>query len=232
MKKKITIFAITPARGNSKGIKNKNLKKINNRSLLQICFDVAKKIKSINEIVLSSDSDKIIKKALSIGYKVYFKRPNHLSGHKVGDMPVIKHALTHIENKIKKKIDYMVMLQLTSPLRKAHHIKRCIKKIIDNKLDAVWSISKVDKKYHPDKQMILIKDRIKFFSKNGKNIVARQQLNHTYIRNGAVYVFSRKAILNENILPKKSGYIIINEEMISIDSKKDLKKVERIAKSN
>jgi CMP-N-acetylneuraminic acid synthetase len=179
-------------------------------------------------MVISSDSDKIIKKAKSIGYKVYFKRPKKLSGDKIGDMPVLKHALVQIEKNIKKKIDYLVMLQLTSPLRKSQHINKCIKKITDNNLDSVWTVSKVEKKFHPDKQLVLSKNKINFFTKNGKNVVARQQLKNTYYRNGAVYVFSRKAVLDEKILPKKSGYIITEGELISIDTKEDLKKAEQI----
>jgi CMP-N,N'-diacetyllegionaminic acid synthase len=227
MKKKI-IYAITPARGNSKGIKNKNLKSIKNKSLLKICFDVAKKIKLIDEIVISSDSNKIIQKAKSIGYKAYFKRPKKLSGDKVADMPVIKHALIEIEKIIKKKIDYVVMLQVTSPLRSSEHIKKCIKKIIDKKLDSVWTVSQIDKKYHADKQLTINKGQLNFFSNNGQNIIARQQLKNTYYRNGAAYVFSRKAVLKKEILPKKSGYIIIKDKMISIDTKQDLIKVKKI----
>jgi CMP-N-acetylneuraminic acid synthetase len=231
MKKKV-IFAITPARGNSKGIKNKNLKSIKKKSLLKLCFDVAKKTKLIDEIVISSDSNKIIKKAKSIGYKIYFKRPKYLSGDRVSDMSVLKHALIEIEKKIEKKIDYIVMLQITSPLRKSKYIRECIKKILNERLDSVWTVSKVDKKYHPDKQLTIINNKIKFFSKNGKKIIARQQLKNTFIRNGAVYVFSRKAILKGKILPKNSSYVIIKDEMISIDTKQDLKRVETIIGSS
>ena len=143
-------------------------------------------------------------------------------------MPVIKHALRTIEKKIKKKIDYIVMLQVTSPLRKPSHVKKCIEKIINYNLDAVWTITEVDKKYHPDKQLIPFKNKIKFFSKNGNKIVARQQLNKTYYRNGAAYVFSRNAVLKEEILPKKSGYIIVKDKLISIDTIQDLNKVKKI----
>jgi len=227
MKKK-TIYAIVPARGNSKGIKNKNLKSIKNRSLLKLCFDSAKKIKLISEIVISSDSEKIIKAAKLIGYKVYFKRPKKLAGDRIADIPVLKHALKNIEKKIKKKIDYIVMLQVTCPLRNSNHIIKCIKKIVSKKLDSVWAISEVNKKYHPDKQLVLSKNRIKYFSKKGKKIIARQQLKTTYYRNGAVYVFSRKAILREEFLPNNSGYIIIKEKLISIDTNEDINEVEKL----
>jgi CMP-N-acetylneuraminic acid synthetase len=227
MKNKV-IYAITPARGNSKGIKNKNLKYIKNKSLLQICFDSVKNIKLVKEIVISSDSNKIIQRAASIGYKVYFKRPKKLSGDKIGDMPVIKHALLKIEKIKNIKIDYIIMLQVTSPLRKSNHIKKCIREILKKKLDAVWTISKVDNKYHPNKQLIIDKKKLQFFSNKAKRIVARQQLNTTYFRNGAAYIFSRKAVLKENILPRKSGYIVIKDKLISIDTKNDLNGVEEI----
>ena len=81
---------------------------------------------------------------------------------------------------------------------------------------------------HPDKQLIPFKNKIKFFSKNGNKIVARQQLNKTYYRNGAAYVFSRNAVLKEEILPKKSGYIIVKDKLISIDTIQDLNKVKKI----
>jgi CMP-N,N'-diacetyllegionaminic acid synthase len=223
-----TIYAIVPARGNSKGIKNKNLKSIKNKSLLKLCFDSAKKIKLIDEIVISSDSDQIIKTAKSIGYKVYFKRPKKLSGDRIADIPVLKHALKNIENKIKKKIDYIVMLQVTCPLRNSNHIRKCIKKIMYDKLDSVWTISEVGKKYHPDKQLVLLKKQLRYFTKKGKKIIARQQLNTTYYRNGAAYVFSRKAILREEFLPKNSGYLIIKDKLISIDTKEDISEVEHL----
>ena len=227
MKKKI-IYAITPARKNSKGIKNKNLKSIKNKSLLKICFDSVKKIKLIDEIVISSDSNQIIKKAKSIGFKVYFKRPKKLSGDKIADMAVLRHALLKIEKIKNIKIDYIVMLQITTPSRKSSHIIKCIKIILEKKLDAVWTISEVDKKYHPDKQLMIVKNRLQFFSDKAKNIVARQQLNPTYYRNGAVYIFSRKAVMKGQILPKKSSYLVNKEKIISIDTKEDLKAVEKI----
>ena len=64
------IFAIILARGGSKSIKKKNLKKINNKPLLQWSLDHCKRSKKINSIWLSSDSDDILK--LGIKNKIYF----------------------------------------------------------------------------------------------------------------------------------------------------------------
>jgi CMP-N-acetylneuraminic acid synthetase len=62
MKKKIIKYlAIIPCRKNSKRIKNKNLKKINDKSLVEITLNQAQKVKQIESIIISTDSTKILK---------------------------------------------------------------------------------------------------------------------------------------------------------------------------
>ena len=74
-----------------------------------------------------------------------------------------------------------------------------------NKLDAIWSISKISKKYHPIKILKIKNGNLSYFSKDGSKFVSRQLLENLYIRNGIAYFFSRKCILKENkILPKKT----------------------------
>ena len=217
------ILAIVPARGGSKGIKNKNLKKIKGKSLLKILFEISSKSKLIDNIVLSSDSEKIKNHSREIGYEILFTRPKKLSGDKVPDMPVLRHALIKSEKILKKKFDLILMLQVTSPLRKNEYINKVVKKIIDKGYDSVWTISKVDRKFHPDKQLIINNRKLNYFTKNGKNIIARQQLNQTYSRNGAVYGFTRKCILNKKLLTNNSSFIITKSKQLSIDTISDLK---------
>jgi CMP-N-acetylneuraminic acid synthetase len=66
IKKNTNIIALIPAKKNSRGLKNKNLKKLNKLSLVELAILGAKKSKLINKIYLSSDSDKI----LDIGVKL------------------------------------------------------------------------------------------------------------------------------------------------------------------
>jgi CMP-N-acetylneuraminic acid synthetase len=67
MFKKKSILAIIPARLGSKGIKNKNLKKIGSLSLIEIAIKNAEKSKYLDKIVVTSDDPKILK--LKIKYK-------------------------------------------------------------------------------------------------------------------------------------------------------------------
>ena len=224
MYKNKTILAIVPARGNSKGIKNKNLRKIKGLSLVEHAGNILKKVSWIDYSIISSDSDKIIKAAKKSNLECIFKRPKNISGDRISDHSVLIHALKAAEKLKKKKIDIILLVQPTSPLRKVVHIKNVIKKIVDQKLDSVWTVSKADLKFHPLKQLILKKNILSHYNKKGKKIIARQQLTNTYYRNGVVYAVTRELILkNKNLISNKSTGYLINTPQISIDTVKDLK---------
>ena len=224
MYKNKTILAIVPARGNSKGIKNKNLRKIKGLSLVEHAGNILKKVSWIDYSIISSDSDKIIKAAKKSNLECIFKRPKNISGDRISDHSVLIHALKAAENLKKKKIDIILLVQPTSPLRKVVHIKNVIKKIVDQKLDSVWTVSKADLKFHPLKQLILKKNILSHYNKKGEKIIARQQLTNTYYRNGVVYAVTRELILkNKNLISNKSTGYLINTPQISIDTVKDLK---------
>ena len=101
------ILAIIPARGGSKGIKLKNLLKINNKSLIQITSEVLKEVKYIDKIILSSDNKAIINEGMTQDLEVPFIRPKKISGDLVSDTPVILHALKYFE-KINEKFDIIL----------------------------------------------------------------------------------------------------------------------------
>ena len=224
MYKNKTILAIVPARGNSKGIKNKNLRKIKGLSLVEHAGHILKKVSWIDYSIISSDSDKIIKTAKKSNLECIFKRPKNISGDRISDHSVLIHALRAAEKLKKNKIDIILLVQPTSPLRKVIHIKNVIKKIVDEKLDSVWTVSKADLKFHPLKQLILKKNILSHYNKKGIRIIARQQLNNTYYRNGVVYAVTRELILkNKNLISNKSSGYLINTPQISIDTVKDLK---------
>lgn len=217
------ILAIVPARGGSKGIKNKNLKKIGKRSLIEITANILKKVKNIDCAMISTDSIKIAKEAQKFGLKFFKKRPSYLSGDRIGDAPVLKEALISAEKNMKTKFNIILMIQVTSPLRSAKNINDSINKIINKKFDAVWTITKIEKKYNYLKQLKIEKDRLLLCNSNGFKIIARQELDDTFIRNGAVYAFSRNAVMKKNLIPKKTSYILLKSKQISIDNKTDLK---------
>ncbi len=221
------VLAIIPARGGSKGIKLKNIKKINGMPLIAYTAKVVSKSKFIDRAVVSTDNKKIRDISIEFGLDCPFMRPKKLSGPRVPDMPVLIHALKKIEKIDNTKYDIVLMLQPTSPLRSKSILERAVKLLEEKKYEAVWSISKIDKKFHEKKQLKLNEDGfLSYSSMDGKKIIARQMLDERYIRNGLVYAFTRKSILKGNNLPKRTGFIKCKGYFPNIDSIKDLKEAE------
>ena len=79
MYKNNKILAVVMARGGSKGIKFKNLRKINGNSLISIAAKLLKKIKIIDKSIISSDDEAILKESVKFGLKKLFKRPLFLA---------------------------------------------------------------------------------------------------------------------------------------------------------
>ena len=135
-----------PARGGSKGIKLKNLKKINGKSLIQITSEFIDKCKFFDLKVVSSDNKKIIEHSKDPEFEIV-KRSNKLSGDRVSDFQVIQESLIFIKDNLKYDFDYLIYLQPTSPVRKKKHLLDTIKKVIKFKYEGSWSVTKVDTKY-------------------------------------------------------------------------------------
>lgn len=224
------ILAVIPARGGSKGIKFKNLKKINKKSLVSIAANFVNKCNFFDCGVVSTDNNRIKIEAKKNNLTV-IDRPKRLSGDKISDTKVLIHAVIEIEKSLRSKFDIIVMLHPTSPLREKRDVKNCIKKLIKNKLNSVWTISETDNKYHPEKQLILNKDYLDFYSNKGKKILYRQQLSKVYHRNSVAYVVNRNYLIKNNkLIGKKTKGYIINSEQISIDTHEDLNKARKLYK--
>lgn len=222
------IIALVPARGGSKGIKLKNLKKINGKTLIHRTSDFIDECNFFDLKIISSDNKKIIKHALKLNFKI-IKRSKKLSGDKISDFQVIKEAISFIENKIKNRFDYLVYLQPTSPIREREHLYNTIKKLIKLKFDGAWSVTKVDTKYHPLKLLKIEDNKLKLINKKGIKIVARQMLKPVYMRNGAFYIFNIKKLMkNQSIYLKKILPAITDYEIANIDNMNDLNAAKKL----
>jgi len=221
------ILAIVPARGGSKGIKLKNLKKINGQSLIEITAKFILKCNFIDCAVLSTDHSKIALEGKRFGLDI-IDRPKKLSGDKISDTKVLLHALNKLEKKKDIKFDIIVMLHPTSPLRSVNDIKKSIKLLISKKYDSVWTVSETDTKLHPDKQLVIDNNKVKYFTKKGKKIFYRQQLSKVYHRNSNAYVVNKDFfITKKTLMSNNTGAHIIKSKQISIDTLEDLESVKK-----
>lgn len=222
---------IVPARGGSKGVLKKNLRTVNGKSLIQIVGEFSMNLDFVDKCVISSDDASIIDEALKYGISAPFVRPDYLSGDRVGDLEVLQHALLNSESIFSTQYDIIIMLQPTSPCRISQDVVDAIQLLLSKPTHQVWSVSKIDLRFHGYKQFFIQEQQLDFVSDSGKHIVARQELNDTFIRNGLVYAYLREHILNPNLNSLKQP-LVIDRDYVNIDSETDLEKASLLMKES
>lgn len=225
------VLAVVPARGGSKGLPRKNLQPLLGRSLVAHVGECVGAMPIIDRAVVSTDDEAIAAEAEAAGIAAPFRRPVNIAGDRIGDLEVLLHALNTIEALDKVEYDVVLMLQPTSPLRRPKDVVLTVERLVKGGFDAVWSVSPTDLKYHPLKQLLVDPDsgNITLFDESGRDIIARQQLTEIYHRNGVAYAFTRACLLEyESIYGVKTGAVVIDHPVISIDTKEDLIAAEKI----
>ena len=223
------ILAVVPARGGSKGVPLKNIHPLLGIPLIAHVAQVLSQVPSIDRAVVSTDNEDIAKEAIGAGLEAPFRRPESLSGDLVSDQQMLHHALTTMESLDRARYDAVVMLQPTSPLRRAEHVTSVLEKLISEGWDAVWTVSPTDLKYHPLKQVTVGEGGVmEYYDPLGTSIIARQQLEPVYHRNGAAYAFTRECLLEQGTIKgARTGAVILTGPMVSIDTLGDFAIAER-----
>ena len=216
------IIALICARGNSKGIKNKNLLKFKNTTLLGNAIKQAQKSSYVDKVVISTNSQKIAKEAVKNKGEVPFMRPSSLARDNSPEIETWRHAVKYLNKN--NKIDYFVSIPTTAPLRKVSDINKCIYKAIKEKLDMVFTVSKSSK--NPYFNILkLNKNKITTVCKYKNKLFRRQDAPQCYDLTTACYVFKPEYIMkNKDLYYGKTGFVIIpKERAIDIDDKIDYK---------
>ena len=140
------------ARGKSKGVIGKNIKTINGKPLIYYTLKTAslfkEKLKSSIDIVISTDSNKIKSTVSSLNFQVdlNYVRPDFLSTDSAGKIETIKDVKRYMEKKFKKQYDYILDLDVTSPLRSLKDLEKSLELIHNNKEALnLFSVSKANR---------------------------------------------------------------------------------------
>lgn len=222
------MLAIIPARKDSLGLKRKNIKKFHSKELIRLTLEIAKKNKSIDKILVTSDDKKILKISKELDVDFILKRPKYLSGPKIKAVNVYLHAL----NYIKKYYDYepkeFIILQPTSPLRTTKSINESYKLYKSKK--ALSVISCVKSRY-PEVWKFDLNEREKIINRNSSTLlINRQNFDKSYYPNGSIYIINTSFFYKHKTYysNKSYGYIMNKLESIDIDDIYDFKLAEAV----
>jgi len=218
------ILGVIPARGGSKGVKNKNITSLNGKPLIAYTIDAAKKSKLLTHAVVSTDNTVIASVAKKYGGDVPFMRPSNLATDSAPSAPVVAHALQFMEEHHGLTYDAIMLLQPTTPLRLASDIDRAIELWLNSDSDSLVSVVNVGAE-HPLRMKRIVGERlVNYIDQGMEDMRPRQELPAVYIRNGAIYLTSRelfvatKSLVGEDVVP----YIMPEERSVNIDASKDL----------
>lgn len=212
------VLCVIPAREGSKGLPNKNIKNLGGKPLIHWVIDEARKSKSIDKLILSTDSDKIIELSRE-KIEVPFKRPKSISTDNSSIIDVLIHAINFFKNK-DIVFKYTLLLQPTSPFTLCSDIDEAIKLIKKQNIDTLISGYKIEQT-HPDIMFYRNDKKIKWYNNNIKQ-VNRQDLSKLYIRSGNIYLFKSELLSNNTLYGKNINFIEIpRKRALSIDNEED-----------
>lgn len=183
------------ARGGSKGIPGKNIKPLNGKPLIGYSIDLAKQVQlkyGNVSIALSTDSEDIINVAKSYGLYTDYKRPDYLSSDTVGKIDAIKDILVYTENKEHIRFEYLLDLDVTSPLRNIDDIESAFA-ILESDSNAVNLFSVSDAGRSPYFNMVEKKENGYFaqVKKIQGDVFTRQSAPKVYDMNASFYIYRR-----------------------------------------
>lgn len=227
-------LAIIPARGNSKGIPNKNLQQIGGQSLVYRAVRVAQEAGIFSLVHVSTDSSQIVEHLQEEGFDVPFLRNHKTSTDEAPTSAVVDEVLKVLSNR-GELFDSITVLEPTCPLRTIEDVCRTASAAEDDPFDAALSVSPVPSHYHASKQISITQDGTALQSSGGEPVTAslpRQLLEPTFIRNGAAYSVQVQAFqATRSLMGKRACGIVISRPVVNIDTPEDLAEAEKVYSS-
>jgi CMP-N,N'-diacetyllegionaminic acid synthase len=210
------VVGLIPARGGSKGIVRKNLVRVAGKPLLAWTVEVARASSTLMQVVVSTDDEEIAETAQDLGVDV-LKRPPELATDEAAMIDVVRHAVAAVP------CDVLVLLQPTSPLRRAEHVDGPVRLLLDSGADCVVTVVEVPHQFRPGKLM----------ARDGERLVAlgteapHRHHEALYARNGPAVLALRPDRLGDDLYGGDCRpYLMDPLDSIDVDGPDDLRLAE------
>lgn len=213
-------LAVIPARGGSRGLPGKHLRRIAGVPLIAHTIRAALDARRVDRVLVSSDDPKIIGAARRYGAEAPFRRPAGLSGEGAPTAPVIEHAVDWFEEHERRGVELVVTLQPTSPLRTSAEIDAAIALLDDPAIDSAVSVVPIglassvvgtesEGRWHP------------LVVAGGD---ARRQASPEVLRlTGGIYVTRRRLLADGRLVGEEAALLVVGpDSAIDIDTEADL----------
>jgi len=218
MMKGSTVLGLIPARGGSKEIPGKNLRKLAGKPLIEWAIEAALASNFIDRLVVSSDNPEIIQTATLAGCEAPFVRPAELATDTARSIDVAHHAMDSVDG----KFEFLVLIQPTSPLVSPGDIDGCLLRCSDHNAQACVTVSKV----HPSPAWMFYMEpafNLNPLLVDAKMPSRRQDSPQVFALNGAVYAAHCEWLSKQDsfVGSQTRGYEMPASRSLDIDSELD-----------
>lgn len=204
MPKKPQVLAIVPARGGSKGIPRKNIRRFAGHPLIAFSIAAGLQARLVDRVIVSTDDPEIAEVARAYGAEVPFLRPSHLAQDDTPDYPVFRHALDWLAQHEGYYPDIVVQLRPTSPLRPRDMVDQGIQLLIEHpeadSVRAVMSAKQLPFKMWRMDEHGFLRPLLTLEGVSEPFNAPRQRLPRVYWQTGHLDVFWRRTVYEKGSL--------------------------------
>ena len=224
------VVALIPARGGSKRLKNKNIRKFCGKPLITWTIALALSVKEIDTVLVSTDDPRIATISRRHGAEI-INRPPQLATDEAMTIDVIHHAVTYMEQ-MGRSHELMLYLEPTCPLRSESDLLHALSLLVSaEKFDSVASFSSAE--LHPHRAWTLDGNKPEPFIRGAIPWLPSQKLPAAYQLNGAVYAFWIDRMDEQTVSPlygKIGSFLIPKQRALDIDDEIDFQFAEFLMK--
>lgn len=216
----MNVLYLITARGGSKGVPRKNIKKIKGIPLVAYKIIAAQRCGYEGRIIVSTDDDEIADVAKKYGAEVPFIRPDYLASDTASSMDVVEHAIEWLDRNDNTEYQFVCLLEPSSPFATPVDLHDALKMIIDRNADTLLGMKKVE----VNRKFIWELDEnggLSLFYKSiyGDEKIRRQDQKPEYTMNGCMYIAKMGYFREHKIFHSVNSipFIMPEERSIEID---------------
>lgn len=207
-------IAIIPARSGSKGLKDKNIKELDNKPMMAYTIEAALASEMFDCVHVSTDSGAYADIARAYGADVPFLRASGLAKDQTSTWDALRYAVLQYKE-LGREFDLVTLLQPTSPLRGAEDIRGAMRVFQEKNADAVISVCELEHSIQICNMLGENDSMYRFIDSN--KVGARQAFAPYYRINGAIYIQKMHMLMNKENLYNERSYAYVMDKLHSID---------------
>ena len=197
----MNIIAFIPARSGSKGVLHKNIRKLGELPLIAYSILLAKMVKEIDRVIVSTDSEEYALIAKEFGAEVPFLRPKELAEDNSAEIDSWKHIIKYLNSK-NDTFDIFISIPTVCPFKSLEDINSCIEKFIENDPEILITTIKSKKSPYHNLFKKIDENNVCLFSNQYENTVNRQSFENIIYENTNICYISKPEIILNKIINK------------------------------